>query len=72
MPSVSRADGYSGEFRSGRGANVTPGADIKCKRDQREVFCIEVADAVAAALSRVDPNELKRARVLQSLTEGKK
>ena len=72
LPPVSRAEGYSGEHRSGRGPNVTPGSDTTCKRDQREVFCFEVADAVAAALSRIDPNELKRARVMYELHEGRK
>lgn len=69
---VSREVGYNGEFRSGRGPNVTPGTDLTCKQDQREVFCIEVSDAVAAALTRLDPNDLKRARVMHALNEGKK
>lgn len=63
-------DGYNGECRFGAAWEIQPSA--KCYKDLEDVFCIEVAHAIAGALSRCDPDNLKRAVLYQSLNGADK
>ena len=60
-------DLYQGESRSGAGVMVAPHLNDKCRADQQDVYSVTVANAVIAALGKMDKNALQRIAVLQSV-----
>jgi len=63
-------EGYNGQCRFGAAWEMSP--SVQCLNDRDDVYCSEVADAVVAALSRCDSDDLKRAVLLRSLSDDDK